>query len=350
MATVKTPREARGLRQMSTRPTTMYDAMARIAGARSCQHLRHAHLMRGQRDIAHIQETMWDKSVAQALRMSERGRFNSANREYNTLASIKSLLNEVNESRDQLQSSYAEIEVTNEQLQTTGEALKRANEDLEQFASVASHELREPLRTIARYAQQLAEQYKEKLDSGATDSLAYMSNQSEQLQVLIDNVLAYARVGMEEKLLKPVDCEAVFNQIMPNLQEAVNEAKAVVTHDTLPTVMGDEMQLGRVLQNLIHNAIKYHGAEPPRIHLLAKKEANKWQFSVQDNGIGMEPESIEDIFKMFVRLHPRSEYAGSGMGLSIVEKIVQQHGGRIWAESEPGEGSVFYFTLPAGEA
>ena len=137
---------------------------------------------------------------------------------------------------------------------------------------------------------------------------------------------------------------------MTNLQAAVNETKAVVTHDALPTVMGDDTQLERVLQNLIHNAIKYNSAKPPRIHVSAKKEANKWQFSVQDNGIGMEPENIEDIFKMFVRLHPRTEYVGSGMGLSITEKIVQHHGGRIWAESEPGEGSVFYFTLPSGEA
>ncbi len=166
------------------------------------------------------------------------------------------------------------------------------------------------------------------------------------MQALINDLLTYSRVGTQGKDFELIDCEAVLDRTLVNLQAAVQENEAVLTHYPLPTVMADDSQLGQVFQNLIGNAIKYHGDEQPEVHIGAERKNGVWLFSVRDNGIGIDPEHAERIFLIFQRLHTRAEYSGTGIGLAICKRIVERHGGRIWVESEPGKGSSFYFTIP----
>jgi light-regulated signal transduction histidine kinase (bacteriophytochrome) len=166
------------------------------------------------------------------------------------------------------------------------------------------------------------------------------------MQQLINDLLAYSRVGTRGRPLEPTDFEQVFREAMANLLVAVEESDAIVTHDRLPTEMADEMQMVQLFQNLIGNAIKFKGHDSPRIHVSARSEGDEWIFSVQDNGIGIDPQFFDRIFTLFQRLHGRNEYPGTGIGLTVSKKIVERHGGRIWLESEPGRGTRFYFTIP----
>ena len=226
------------------------------------------------------------------------------------------------------------------------EELARSNTELEQFAYIASHDLQEPLRMVAGYVQLLARRYQGKLDSDADEFIAFAVDGATRMQALIDDLLDYSRVGTRAKKIEPTDCEAVLDGALSDLERAVEETGAVVTHDPLPRVMADEIQLGRVFQNLIGNAIKFRGDEPPRIHVSAEEQQNEWRFTVRDNGIGIEPRHHDRIFAVFSRLHGRSAYPGTGMGLAICKRIVERHGGRIWVESELGKSSTFYFTMP----
>jgi PAS domain S-box-containing protein len=237
-----------------------------------------------------------------------------------------------------------------EALKEKTEELARSNRDLEQFAYVASHDLQEPLRMVTNYVQLLAQRYKGKLDSDAHDFIGFAVDGAIRMWKLINDLLLYSRVGMRGKGLESTDCETVLNQSLNNLKVAIEENGAVVTHDPLPTVMADHLQLGQLFQNLIGNAIKFRGNEPPRIHVSAGRKGNVWTFSVRDNGIGIAPEYAQRIFVIFQRLHGRNEYDGTGIGLAICKRIVERHGGRIWAESEVGKGATFYFTLPASKA
>jgi len=229
------------------------------------------------------------------------------------------------------------------------EALVRSNTELEQFAYIASHDLQEPLRMVSGYVKMLERRYKGKLDADADDFIGFAVDGAERMSVLINDLLAYSRVTTRGKQFEPTGCEAVMEEVLSNLEVAVTETGATVTHDPLPTVMADRTQLGRLLQNLIGNAIKYHGEAPPEIHVSAKQTGGAWQFAVRDNGIGIEPQYHERIFAIFKRLHARDEYEGTGIGLAVARKIVERHGGRIWIESEPGTGSTFYFTIPQRE-
>jgi light-regulated signal transduction histidine kinase (bacteriophytochrome) len=225
--------------------------------------------------------------------------------------------------------------------------LARSNKDLEQFASVASHDLQEPLRMVTSYVQLLARRYKGKLDSDADDFIGFAVDGAVRMRKLINDLLTYSRVGTQGKELSPTDSEAALAQSIDDLKVAVEEHGALVTHDPLPTVMADRSQLGQLFQNLIGNAIKFRGNEPPRVHVSASRNGNGWTFSVKDNGIGIAAEYSERIFIIFQRLHSRQEYAGTGIGLAICKKIVERHGGRIWVKSDPGKGATFYFVLPA---
>jgi PAS domain S-box-containing protein len=243
-----------------------------------------------------------------------------------------------------------------EELRRTMVELARSNKELEQFAYVASHDLQEPLRMVTSYVQLLARRYQGKLDADADDFISYAVDGATRMQALINDLLAYSRVGTRGKPFEPTDCEAVLEQALANLQVAIEESGAVVTYDPLPTVMADGTQLVQLFQNLIGNAVKFRGEQPPRIHISAHRQSaienrksDEWTFSVRDNGIGIDPEYHDRIFMIFQRLHSREEYEGTGIGLAVCRKIVERHDGRIWVESQPGKGSTFYFTIPTIE-
>jgi len=225
--------------------------------------------------------------------------------------------------------------------------LARSNADLEQFAYVASHDLQEPLRMVVAYTQLLSERYRGKLDENADKFLGYATEGAMRMQVLIQDLLSFSRVGRNGFKCVSVDCNAVVDEILQSLATAIQESGAVVNHAALPTVWVDRTQVTQIFQNLIANAVKFRGKEPPVISVRAEKANQQWLFEVSDNGIGVAPENAENIFVIFQRLHTRAEYAGNGIGLAICKKIIERYGGKIWIESQPGSGSTFKFTLPA---
>jgi PAS domain S-box-containing protein len=240
-----------------------------------------------------------------------------------------------------------ELKKTEDALKFKMVEVERSNAELQQFAYVASHDLQEPLRMVASYVKLLDRRYGDKLDQDARDFIGYAVEGSTRMQQLINDLLTYSRVGTRGKPFEPVDLEAVFAGIMDNLTVTIQESNATVTHDLLPIVLADDLQMLQLFQNLVSNGIKFHGDAPPRVHVSAKRAGDFWQFSVSDNGIGIDPEYFSRIFIIFSRLHTRAEYPGSGIGLAICKKIVERHGGHIWVESTPGNGSTFLFTIPA---
>ncbi len=238
---------------------------------------------------------------------------------------------------------------TQEILERQTQELARSNSELEQFAWVASHDLQEPLRMVASYTQLLSKRYKGKLDADADEFIAFAVDGAMRMRRLINALLELSRVGARGKDFEATDCEAIYDRTLVNLQGLVEESGAVVTHDRLPTVMGDGTQLGQLFQNLIANAIKFRGDEQLTVHVGAEQRNGHWEFCVSDNGIGIDPEYAERIFVVFQRLHGKGDRPGTGIGLSICKKIVELHGGRIWVKSQPDEGAAFYFTLPLNE-
>ena len=236
---------------------------------------------------------------------------------------------------------------TEEALARQAQELARSNAELEQFARIASHDLQEPLRMVESFTQLLARRYKGKLDADADEFIGYAMEGARRMRRLINDLLEYSRVGTQGKALEPTNCEALFDEAVANLATAIEQNGAVVTRDHLQTVMADASQLTQLFQNLIGNAIKFHGEEPPRVHVSAERSGKEWVFSVEDNGIGIYSNYYNRIFVIFQRLHSRSEYPGTGIGLAICRKIVERHGGRIWVDSELGKGATFYFTIPA---
>jgi PAS domain S-box-containing protein len=230
------------------------------------------------------------------------------------------------------------------------EELSRSNEELGQFAYIASHDLQEPLRMVASYTQLLSRRYKGKLDADADEFIAFAVDGAARMQRLIQDLLAFSRVGSKGRDLVDSSAEDAVLQAITNLRGAIEDSGAIVTHDPLPNVLADEMQLTQLFQNLIGNAIKYQNPGIPRVHVSAVKNGGKkWVFSVQDNGMGIDPKYFKKIFGMFQRLHKREEFEGTGIGLAICKKIVERHGGVISVESLPGRGSAFSFALAASE-
>jgi PAS domain S-box-containing protein len=232
-----------------------------------------------------------------------------------------------------------------ERLQQITAEMQRSNTELEQFAYVISHDLQEPLRMVSSYTQLLAKRYGEKLDADADEFIAYAVDGAERMQTLLHDLLDYSRVGTRGKPFSLVNCEHVVEQAMANLKMAIGENGASVSHDVLPTVIGDEGQLVQLFQNLIGNAIKFRREEPPCVHISAQRRDSIVTFSVKDNGIGINREHSQSIFEIFRRLHTREEYPGTGMGLAICKKIVERHGGHISVQSRPGKGSTFHFSI-----
>ncbi len=260
-----------------------------------------------------------------------------------TQRALLNILDDLNESSEDLKKAHDVLEV---RVKERTAELARSNAELEQFAYIASHDLQEPLRMVSSYVQLLERRYKGKLDRDADDFINFAAEGSRRMQKMINDLLAYSRIGTRGKKFEMTNLETVLSQAMENLQLALKEKKAVVTHDPLPLVFGDSGQLTLVFQNLIENAIKFHSKERPAVHVKAGIKGNECVCSVRDNGIGIDPEYMDRLFLLFQRLHTRKKYPGTGLGLAICKRIVERHGGKIWVESKPKKGSVFYFTIP----
>ena len=236
-----------------------------------------------------------------------------------------------------------------EQVDERNAALERSNQSLREFAYVASHDLQEPLRTIASFTELLQKRYGGRLDADADEFIGFVVDGAKRMQQLIDDVLEYSRVSTHGKPLAPVDLEAVARRSVANLRASIEERGAEVTVGSLPHVMGDEIQLGQLLQNLVGNALKYNRSARPRVDVTARREGRDWRIAVSDNGIGIAPEYHERISRIFSRLHTRGEYGGTGIGLAICKRIVDRHGGRMTVDSEEGKGASFAFSLAGTE-
>lgn len=244
----------------------------------------------------------------------------------------------------------AELAERTEQLAERAKDLARSNAELQQFAYVASHDLQEPLRMVASFTQLLAKRYKDKLDDDAREFIHFAVDGATRLQTLITDLLAFSRVGTHAKPLEKTACDAVLDRVLASLKLAIADNGAKITRAPLPTVMADPVQLGQLFQNLLTNGMKFHGEKAPLIHISAEQTRNAWKIRFRDNGIGIPREHAERIFVIFQRLHTKSEYPGTGIGLAICKKIVERHGGAIWIEPTPGGGTTFCFTIPLMEA
>ncbi len=231
-------------------------------------------------------------------------------------------------------------------LQKNIENLKRSNEDLERFAYVASHDLQEPLRNIVSFSQLLERRYKERLSPDADEFIGFIVDGTKQMQALVQDLLEYSRINTQATMFRTMDSAKVLDRVIQNLYSSIQESHTIIKSSSLPMVYADPEQVSLIFQNLISNSIKFHSNEPPLIHISAENNGEMWKFAVQDNGIGIDSAFYDRIFVIFQRLHTRDKYTGTGVGLAIVKRIVERHGGRIWVESEVGKGSTFFFTLP----
>lgn len=227
--------------------------------------------------------------------------------------------------------------------------LARSNRELEQFASIISHDLREPLRMVGSYVELLSRRYKGALDEKADRYIYFAADGAKRMQVMINNLLAYSRVTTRGKPFDQTDCAAVVDEVIRDLGMVIEEKGVTVNRGALPTVPADRAQLAMMFRNLVSNAVKFNTNQSPRVEISARREGTEWIFSVADNGIGIDPRYYEKIFKIFQRLHVQDEYPGTGIGLAITRKIVERHNGRIWIESVPGKGSTFFFAIPAAQ-
>lgn len=251
-----------------------------------------------------------------------------------------------NELREYWKSLEEQVELRTAELAKRSEELAKSNEDLKQFAYVASHDLREPLRMITSFLQLLEQRYKDQLDQDANEFIGFAVDGAKRLDKMIMDLLEYSRVANKKIMFEDINLNNVLYHVKSNLKVLIDENDATINFDSLPCVKGDSYQMILLFQNLISNAIKYRQDEDPIIHVSADKKVNQYVFSVKDNGIGIDSNYLSGIFNIFKRLHTHEEYEGTGIGLAIAQRIVHQHGGEIWAESEKGNGSTFYFTIP----
>jgi signal transduction histidine kinase len=263
---------------------------------------------------------------------------------------LESLKNVTNHMIDSVSREITERQRAEKELKETLGELARSNAELEQFAYVASHDLQEPLRMVSSYVQLLARRYEGKLDTDADEFIGFAVDGAKRMQGLINDLLTYSRVGTKGKPFETTDCNRVLSESLLNLSAATEESGAVITNDNLPTVMADRTQMVQLIQNLVANAIKFRNKDHPCIHVSSEQKNGTWVFSVSDNGIGIDSEYYDRIFAIFQRLHGKTEYPGTGIGLSVCKRIVERHGGQIWVDSEFGKGSRFYFTMPATES
>ncbi len=246
--------------------------------------------------------------------------------------------------------NLSDLKRTEDMLRSQTKALERSNRDLEEFAYVAAHDLREPLIGIGAYAKILQRQYREGLDAAAHKLISRTLDTIARMDGLIQSLLSYSRLGSEARHLQPTDCNVALAGALSNLKSAIEASGATLMSDQLPTVMANPSLLVQLFQNLVSNAIKFAGDDPLEIYIGIQRQENEWRFSVEDNGIGIEPPHFDRIFRIFQRIESGRDRPGTGIGLANCKKIVEHHGGRIWVESRPGKGSTFFFTIPALEA
>jgi signal transduction histidine kinase len=254
---------------------------------------------------------------------------------------------DVNRMRERILAELSAVRAAHADLEARTEDLQRSNAELEQFAYVASHDLQEPLRKVASFCQLLQRRYAGRLDAKADEYIEHAVDGAKRMQALINDLLAFSRVGRTVQHREPVSCAVLVAQAWANLAPEVRRAHATIEVGELPVVLGEATLLTAVFQNLINNALKFRADEPPRVSLSARHDGDEWLFSFSDNGIGIEPEYADRIFVIFQRLHDRATYPGTGIGLSMVKKIIEYHGGRIWLDTTVRTGARFWFTLPA---
>ena len=243
----------------------------------------------------------------------------------------------------------AELAQRTVELAERAKELERSNMELQQFAYAASHDLQEPLRTISSFTQLLARRYQDKLDDKGREFISFAVEGCHRMHALINDLLTFSRVGSQGQPLVPLCCDAVLDRVLKGLGVAIEDSRAVITRDPLPVVLADEIQLSQLFQNLVGNAIKFRGKNVPRIHITSERSGTVWKIAVRDHGIGIAAEHYDRIFVIFQRLHTKTQYPGTGIGLAICKKIAERHGGRIWAEPSPGGGSTFCFTMEDGK-
>jgi signal transduction histidine kinase len=259
---------------------------------------------------------------------------------------VTHLAADVNTMRERILQELSATQETNAVLQARATELQRSNSELEQFAYVASHDLQEPLRKVASFSQLLQRRYAGQLDARADQYIEFAVDGAKRMQALINDLLAYSRVGRSERELALVSSDAALTQARANLAEQIEETGATIETGHLPLVLAELPLLIAVFQNLLSNALKFSGGKPPRVVITVRRDEPFWLFAFSDNGIGIEPEYAERIFVIFQRLHERSAYSGTGIGLSMTRKIIENFGGRIWLDTTVTEGTRFYFTLP----
>ena len=260
---------------------------------------------------------------------------------------VRELGADVNRMREQILRELAALRSAHAELDERTQDLERSNQELEQFAYVASHDLQEPLRKVASFCQLLERRYGGQLDERADQYIGFAVDGAKRMQVLINDLLAFSRVGRVVREAVTVSCEAILEQATANLATTIEQTGATITSDDLPEVKAEVPLLTAVFQNLISNALKFHGDEPPRVHIGVGRSDEFWEFSFTDNGIGIEPEYADRIFIIFQRLHNKADYPGTGIGLAMCRKIIEHHGGTIWLDQSFESGSRFCFTLPA---
>ncbi len=244
--------------------------------------------------------------------------------------------NDLRKSNDELEKRVADRTIE----------LSRANVELEKFAYVASHDLQEPLRNVVNFSQLLEQRYADKLNHDGKEFVGYIQSSAQHMRILIDDLLAYSRLGAKALSLSAVDCEKMLAEVLEDLKSATQKSACVIEHDPLPEILADAGQIKQLFANLLSNAIKFRSAEPLRIHVGAALQGDHWTFTVRDNGIGINPKYFSRIFEMYERLHSMNTYPGTGIGLALCKKIVEEHNGRIWVDSEEGRGAAFHFSIP----
>lgn len=304
------------------------DQNAALRSAHDDLKLEVAERRRAEQELKALNETLEERVAERSAALEQRAR-------------------ELTEANRALTIENAERRRAEAELAGRSEELARSNSDLEQFAYVASHDLKEPLRTVKSYTQLLAKRYRGKLDADADEFIGFACEGVARMGQLIEDLLAYSLVGRGKSTREPADCSTALKRALANLEGAIRESGAKVTYDELPALIAEPTLLVQLFQNLISNAIKFRSEKPPDVHVHAEQHDDEWVFAVRDNGLGIGPEYAQRIFVLFHRLHGRSAYPGTGIGLAICKRIVERHGGRIWVESEPGQGATFYFTLPA---